>query len=274
MSKRDNEPAASPPPGAKPPAAASGDARRVERAYLSPEITHQRFCTLKALSVQPGDAVLDAGCGPGLLAAELARQAGDAGRVLAVDKSDGMLALARERCKGMPQVELRQSTIEELAADEASFDAVACTQLLLYISDAAGVLARMRDLLKPGGRIAIVETDWRGCVLNSDDADLTEALIRAWDEVVPSPNLPARLAPMLRAAGFVAVRVEAIPIVDTSLVPGGYSSDMIRWLRRNAVDRERVDAGRARAWLDDLERKAGQGEYFFCVNRFLFSAVR
>lgn len=252
----------------------SSTARNVERVYQSPEIAQQRFRTLQALGIRPGEAVLDAGCGPGLLTAELARLAGDQGRVLAVDKNPDMLALARERCAGLPWVELRQASIERLEDPDASFDAVSCTQVLLYLNDVPAVLAEMHRAMRPGARLAIVETDWRGCVLSGDDPAITETMIRAWDDAVPSPNLPVRLPAMLCAAGFEAIRVEPIPILDTSLPSSGYSSDMIRWLSRNAVAQGAVDESRARAWLDDLHRQAERGEYFFCVNRFLFSAVK
>lgn len=250
------------------------EARSVERNYLSPEIAHQRFRTLEAMGVRPGERVLDAGCGPGLLTRELARLAGEAGRVLAVDRSAGMLAVARERCAGMAQVEFRQSPVERLADTGETFDVVACTQVLLYIADVPPILAMMHSLLAPGGRIAVVETDWRSCVMSSDDPALTEVMIRAWDEAVPSPNLPARLAPMLRSAGFSAVRIEPVPVLNTSLAAGGYSPDMIALFSRKAVEQGRADELRAREWLADLHGKAERGEYFFCVNRFLFSAVK
>lgn len=250
------------------------EARSIERTYRSPEITHQRLRTLEALNIQPGEAVLDAGCGPGLLTEELARLAGGEGRILAVDKSDDMLALARERLRDLPSVELEQASIERLGESNQSFDAVACTQVLLHIENVAGVIAEMHRLLKPGGRFVIIETDWRGCVLSSSDFGLTETMINAWDDAMPSPNLPVRLAPMLRSAGFGAVRVEPVPVLNTSLVPDGYSKDIIHWFTRKAVEQGRVTEVQAEAWLRDLYQKAARGEYFFCVNRFLFSAVK
>lgn len=254
--------------------AAQNEARNIERAYQSPEIAHQRFRTLQALGIRPGEAVLDAGCGPGLLTAELAGLVGERGRVLAVDKSRVMLDLARQRCRGMSRVELRDGSIERIEEADASFDAVVCTQVLLYIADVPAVLAELHRLLKPGGRIAVVETDWRGCVLSSEDFSLTERLIEAWDAAVPSPNLPVRLAPMLRSTGFNALRIEPVPVLNTGLPPDSYSNNMTRWLSEKGVEQGRVGPAQAREWLDDLHRKAERGEYFFCVNRFVFSAVK
>ena len=110
--------------------------------------------------------------------------------------------------------------------------------------------------------------------MNSSDFDLTETMIRAWDDAVASPNLPVRLGPMLRSLGFSAVRVEAVPVVNASLLPDGYSSDIITVFTRKAIEQGRTSRAQAEAWLEDLRRKSRQGEYFFCVNRFLFSAVK
>lgn len=252
----------------------SSQARSIERAYQSPEITRQRLDTLNAVQPAAGERILDAGCGPGLLTLELGRLVGDRGNVVGVDKSRDMLALARERCKETPWIELKESSIEHMEEADRSFDAVACTQVLLYVEDVPGAVEELKRVLKPGGRLVIVETDWRSCVINSDDFDLTETMIRARDDAVPSPNLPMRLGPLLRSLGFTAVRVEVIPVLNTSLTPNAYSFDLIDWFADKAVAQGKVSAAQSRRWLRDLHRKAGRDEYFFCVNRFLFFAVK
>lgn len=250
------------------------EARKLERAYSSPEIVHQRYRALLALNMRPGEWFLDAGCGPGLLSEAVARQVGSEGRVLAVDRSDEMLKLAAERCRELSWVELRKGKIQRFDEGDGLFDAVACTQVLLYVEDVAGALAEMHRVLKPGGRLVIVETDWRSCVLNSSDFVLTEAMIKAWDDAVASPNLPVKLAPLLRSQGFDAVSVEAIPVLNTSLLEDGYSIDIIGWFARKAVEQGVASEAQAQDWLQDLQEKSRRGEYFFCVNRFLFSAVK
>jgi arsenite methyltransferase len=249
-------------------------ARRTERNYLAPEIVAQRVRTHDALAPRAGEHVLDVGCGPGLLAHDLALSVGPEGQVHGVDKSAAMIALAKARCRDLPQATFAEGIAESLDTGDASVDAVACTQVLLYVPEVATALEEMRRVLKPGGRLAIIETDWRGLVLNSSDPDLTARIAAAWDDAVPSPNLPSRLGPLLRNHGFAAIRVEAVPILNTSLSPGTFSSGTIRWIARAAEKQGVVDEEQAEAWLDDLRRLDRDGAYFFCVNRFLFSAVR
>ena len=73
------------------------EARRTNRAYLTPDKTRQRMRTVSALQLEAGECVLDAGCGTGLLADDMAALVGPDGRVAGVDISKGMLMLADGR---------------------------------------------------------------------------------------------------------------------------------------------------------------------------------
>lgn len=250
------------------------ESKHTERIYLSPEVVRQRLRTLEVLAPVKGEHVMDIGCGPGLLAYDLALEVGSGGRVTGVDTSPSMLKLARTRCAALPQVQLAEGDAVDLPAENASLDAVTCTQVLLYVEQVEAVIASMHRTLKPGGRAVIVETDWRSAVLNSSDFALTEKMIAAWDVSVPSPNLPVRLGPMLRAQGFAALRIEAFPILSTHSRDGGYAAGMTEQFARSARESGEVTAAESRRWLNELERLDDEGGYFFCVNRFIFSAVK
>jgi SAM-dependent methyltransferase len=249
-------------------------ARATERSYLEPEIVRQRIRTLDALALRAGERVLDVGCGPGLLAHDMALQVGVAGRVVGVDKSEAMLKLAQQRCAHLSQVEFKQGMAENLCAEDQSFHALACTQVLLYVPDVKQALSEMRRVLKPGGRIAVIETDWRSTVLTSNEQALTRKITAGWDDAVPSPNLPVQLGPLLREFDFTAIRVEAIPVLNTSYSADSFSAAMAKTVAAAAQERGLVSEAEARTWLDDLKRLEQARAYFFCVNRFLFSAVR
>ncbi len=250
------------------------EARKTDRAYLTPDVTRQRMRTLQALQLKAGEFVLDVGCGTGLLAHDMATLVGAGGRVVGVDINQHRLMLAERRCADLPQVHLKQSNAENLPEGVESFDAVACVQVLLYLSDVPTALSEMHRVLKPGGRIAIIETDWRGTVLNSFDDSLTRRMLAAWDDAVSSPNLPVRLGPLMKGQGFSAVSVDAFPIVNTSYAPSSWSIDMLEQFAQYAREQDAVSAADSEAWLDDLQHKGAEGSYFFCVNRFVFTAVK
>ena len=248
--------------------------RATERIYRSPEIARQRLRTLERLALRAGEHVLDVGCGPGFLVRDMAMTVGDQGQVVGVDSSEPMLELARRRCSGFDQIRLVQGRAESIAEADAAFDAVSCTQVLLYVTEVAAALAEMHRVLKSGARIAIVETDWRGAVIGGPDPKLSRRVLDAWDESVASPNLPVKLGTLLRKHGFDAVSVEAIPVLSTSYTANNYAVGMLDSLASYAQKLGAVDQASAEQWLGNLRRLGSAGEFFFCVNRFLFVAVK
>ena len=250
----------------------STEAEELEKSYQLPEIVRQRQHTLNRLSVKRGEQILDVGCGVGFLSYEIALQTGDSGRVSGIDQNSEMIRHANNRCKSLRNTEFSEANAEDLPFPEESFDAACCTQVLLYVNDVAQVLSGIRRVLKPAGRIIIVETDWRGVVLNSDYDSITRKIFSAWDTVVPSPNLPVRLGPLLVDNGFCNVYVEPIPILNKEYTPSQFSHGMMNWITRNALKKGVITKEQSQKWLDDLDEKGKSGNYFFCVNRFLFSA--
>lgn len=246
----------------------------IERAYQAPEIIHQRMRTLASLALVAGESVLDAGCGTGLLLEQQASMVGSSGRAAGVDLSEDMLAVARERCAELGQVSLQQGSVEQLEFDDACFDAASCTQTLLYVEDLDAALNELSRVLKSGGRLAVVETDWSGTVLNHPDTDLTRKLIRSLDDSRSNPYLARQLRARLIQLGFSAVRVEAIPLLNAGYSDNCFSRGMLDNMVASAKSRELITESEASSWRSALEQLIKNGEYFFCVNRFLFTAIK
>ena len=85
----------------------SDAAKALERVYLTPDVVGQRARVLTELALKRGEAVLDVGVGPGLLAYDMAYTVGDRGKVAGIDVADAMLAMSRERCKDLPHCDFR-----------------------------------------------------------------------------------------------------------------------------------------------------------------------
>ena len=249
-------------------------AELLERSYQTPEIVQQRLRMLAALGLRDGERVLDAGCGTGLLLEQEARLVGAAGRAEGIDASDDMLVHARARCAELGQVGLQQGSITRLPFEDASFDALSCAQVLLYVDDLEAALAEFRRVLRPGGRVAIIETDWDGAVIHSDDRDLTRRILDGWGPAVNNPYLPGRLRPLLAEAGFANRRVEAIPLLNAGYTEHSFSASMLQNFARTARRQGSVTAAEADAWVAGIEALRERDAYFFCVNRFLFTAVK
>lgn len=249
-------------------------AQHIERSYQTPDIVRQRLAVLSTLSLQLGESVLDAGCGTGLLLELLAESVGQAGNAQGIDYSNDMLAVARSRCGDLSQVSLAQGSVEQLDFESASFDAVTCTQVLLYVDDVEKALHEMTRVLKPGGRLVIVETDWDGAILNSSDKLLTRIIFDAWDTAVSNPNLPRRLKPMLASAGLSRIRVDAVPIINTQFSDIEFARSMVGNFADIAIEHDVITEQQGKSWQQDLQTLADRGEFFFSVNRFIVSAVK
>jgi arsenite methyltransferase len=77
-------------------------ARRQDMVYLTPDVVAQRYGQLRILEPRAGERIVDIGCGTGLFVADLAQTVGPSGKVLGLDVSPDVLALARRRCADWP----------------------------------------------------------------------------------------------------------------------------------------------------------------------------
>ena len=117
-----------------------------------------------ALAVQPGEHVLEIGCGTGRSLVYFSNQAGKDGKVIGLDVSTGMLKVARERTEKEPTaapfefVEADARSIDPRVIADNSIDAVfaSMTLELFPLQDITKVLSEIKRVLKPNGRIGIV----------------------------------------------------------------------------------------------------------------------
>ncbi len=106
----------------------------------------------------PGQRVLDVATGTGMVAFALARRGCE---VVGLDQSPDMLATARRRLDANPQLAGRMTFIqgeaERLPFDDGEFDALTFTYLLRYVDDRAATMRELARVVKPNGRIGMVE---------------------------------------------------------------------------------------------------------------------
>jgi arsenite methyltransferase len=249
---------------------------RLETVYASPAIAAQRARTRAALAARPGERGLDVGCGPAFLACELGHEVGPAGRVVGLDQSPEGLEAARARIarEGLvDRVEVREGDAARLDFPAASFDFVTAVQVYLYVSDVEGALAEAARVLRPGGRLAVVDTDWDSCVWLTADRERHRRVMEARVAQFAQPHLPPRLPGLLARAGLRLAHAEAIPVLELDGGTGGFSGGLIAPTADLAV-RHGVPRQEVEAWKADLLARAGEGEYFFNVTRYLFVATR
>jgi SAM-dependent methyltransferase len=113
---------------------------------------------LERAGVEPGQRVLDVGCGPGPLAAEAARIVGPE-NVAAVDPSEPFAEACRAR---LPEADVRIAPAESLPFDDGAFDAVLSQLVVNFMSDAPKGVSEMARVAMPEGVVAACVWDYAG----------------------------------------------------------------------------------------------------------------
>jgi ubiquinone/menaquinone biosynthesis C-methylase UbiE len=164
----------------------------------------------RLLDPQPGESLLDVGCGPGNTTRRLARMRRATAPTVGLDASATMLARAR-RDTDDPRVSYVAGRAEALPFDDFSFDLVTCLGALYLMDDPHRALHELARVLRPGGRLAVLTTVLRGPLP-----------LQLAAQVVTAPGGlrmfgAGEVAGTLGAAGLVGVRRElrgAFQLVD------------------------------------------------------------
>jgi demethylmenaquinone methyltransferase/2-methoxy-6-polyprenyl-1,4-benzoquinol methylase len=154
----------------------AGDYDRIERVMGLGTGSHYRRRALRRAGILPGMRVLDIGAGTGLMARQAARLVGATGRVIGVDPSTGMLQSA----KVPAGVELVVGSAEAIPAAADSADFLCMGYALRHVSDLSAAFREFLRVLKPGGRICLLE-------ITRPAGPIARGLLRAYMRgVVPS----------------------------------------------------------------------------------------
>ncbi|CAN5423494.1 methyltransferase domain-containing protein [soil metagenome] len=166
--------------------------------------------------IEPGDHVLDVACGTGVVSRVAAERVGSSGRVVGLDFSPAMIAVARE----LPQsvgvaIEWLEANALAMPLPDNSFDVVLCQHGLQQIPDRVAALREIRRVLKPGGQFAACV--WSRIESNPGMNALVDALGR---NVSPEAanyrrapfalSDPDHLHSLVVEAGFVDVQIQTL----------------------------------------------------------------
>jgi ubiquinone/menaquinone biosynthesis C-methylase UbiE len=161
----------------------------------------------------PGMDLLDCGCGPGTLTAQLAARVAP-GRAVGVDASAEQFALGRAAAAeaGVDSLELVQGVIPPLPFADGSFDAVTAHALVEHLDDPSALIAEIRRVLRPGGVAGICTIDWGGFLISPEDEPVRRAL-EDYEALMISgggtPRLGRALPELVEEAGLALVEVGA-----------------------------------------------------------------
>ncbi|MFJ3924673.1 class I SAM-dependent methyltransferase [Streptomyces sp. NPDC090022] len=164
--------------------------------------------------LRPGLSVLDVGCGPGTITADLAELVGPGGRVTAVDAAPEVMEQARAYAteRGLDTITFATADVHALDFPDGSFDVVHAHQVLQHVGDPVRALREMRRVCRPGGIVAARDADYAAMTWFPASPVLDEWLSlyrRVARACGGEPDAGRRLRSWALAAGFDDVRASA-----------------------------------------------------------------
>lgn len=252
----------------------------VDSAYLqtTAELLQQfKLRSYAWMDIQPGQTVLDVGCGPATDTIPLGRLVGPAGQAIGVDHDQEMIAEADRRAfeAGVSAwVSHRQASVSELPIAANSFDASRSERVFQHLQEPQQALAEMLRVTKPGGRVVVWDADWGTLSIDTGDAMIERTLVRIVAENNVHNGFSGRqLYRLFKQQGLEVVTVEANTLFFTNYP-----------LMREVVGMEYVE-GEALAtgalshaellhWHDSLEQAQANNWFFASVTGMLIAGKK
>lgn len=166
-----------------------------------------RSRVLAGAYIEPGDVVLDVGCGEGLIGLGALDLVGDDGRVVFSDVSDDVLAVCRANANGDARCDFVRASADDLPFADGSVDVVTTRSVVIYLADKPAVLREFFRVLRPGGRLSMFEP------INSFGWPEPEGVFAGYD---------------VQAVWDVAAKIR--DYCGTSTLLGWDERDLLRWL--------------------------------------------
>jgi SAM-dependent methyltransferase len=243
-----------------------------EQASL-PAIQRLRATTAELLRPRLGDRLLDVGCGTGDVVRALAGLVGAHGTVVGIEPSATMLDEARRRTgESSHNVEFRSGDIARLDFDDATFDGVTCERVFQHLDTPDAALAELVRVIRPGGRIVVIDTDWGMHAIHGADPQLTSRVVQCWAANAANGWSGRRLPGLFVHAGLPepAVVAETFTSTDGHRPMGPPFTTMAVVAEQSGA----LSSDDAHTWLAQLADAGERGQFFWAVTMFAVAGAR
>jgi SAM-dependent methyltransferase len=241
------------------------------RAQSCPGAQEGRAAARERLRLQAGHMVLDAGCGPDREAVELARIVGPGGRAVGIDFSQAMIARARScpDAQGLP-VDFVVGDAHRLPFANATFDACRAGSLLINVVEPDRVLAELTRVVKPGGRVVVLDSDNDTLFVDSPYPEITRTVVHSVTDSEHNGAIGRQLPGLLRQQGLTELEIwTGVVLLDF---------EVIRLFVEGVVDRAvregRLSPDEVARWWDSLRRADTAGTFTAGKTLFVVAGTR
>ena len=227
---------------------------------------------LAPLALAAGQTALDLGCGPGYVAAQMARLVGPSGHVHALDVNADFVTRARAvaaEAGVAARVEVHHLTSERFPLADGTCDRALAKNVLEYVPDAAATLRELHRVLKPGGTLTAMDSDWAFVLIEPLTPDETRELFAAAAPAFREPLIGRKLRGLFRGAGFRDVQVDLAASADDK----GFMRPIVENMLGYAKKFGTMSEARAAELRARVETAIASGEYLGVLPQFVVRGV-
>jgi len=220
---------------------------------------------LSLLRLEPSQFALDLGCGCGDDLREMANLVAPSGLAIGMDRSAALIEEARRRhamC-GLP-LKFEEGDAAHLPWSDGFFHACYADRVLQHLNNPDRALRELHRVLKPGGRIVVVERDWEMVRLDAKDATTTNTILQRARTGIVNGWIGQQLSEKLRNAGFTAIEVYPHRIGIETFVTADALLDLQSVLD-HAVAERLVQRRSAELWIAELLDRDRAGKFFASI---------
>lgn len=246
----------------------------LEEARRSPSAEARRERFLGIMAPRPGERVLDLGCGGGTITSAIATRVLPGGHVTGVDISRDAIEIARSSRGQSPGLTFTQADAHDLPFPDGAFDAATCVSVVVFCAEPPRVLAELRRVLRPGGRLLVVNSDETSRTFHCRDETLGRTLDRAIARRVAHADIGGRLPEVLTEAGFSIEHVESNDRVERRFAANSPTRAWVQSIESYLVGSGGVMRAEYDRWLADLFDLDRRGEFCYHATTWTVLARR
>ncbi len=225
---------------------------------------------LAMLQPRPGEQILDLGCGSGAHCRAMVPSVIPGGSVFGLDVEPDAIRLAKQLSATVTEGTLTFQVADghRLPFVDGSLDAAVCISVLAFCVNPGRVLSELRRVLRPDGRLLVVNSDEDMRIYNTHDRELGRRVMRAIADRACDPWAGRRLAHLVTSAGFSITQEMVLAEVEREFTPetGGYV--FAHAFRSHILSSGTLTGEDYGRWLADLEACQEDGSYCYSVCTF------
>jgi SAM-dependent methyltransferase len=226
-----------------------------------------------ALAPRPGEHIVEVGCGSGALCRLVASGLLPGGELLGVDVAPEMVAAARTLAGQQMHIRFEVGAGAALPAEDATYDAAFGARLLLHVADPAPIVVEMVRVVKPGGRVVLMDWDFETVTVTHPDRELTRRLLHWRCDHHGGNNWSGR-----RLLGYaLAAGLRDLTVIPVTSVARDEAAALTGSMFRAAeVAREggAITPAEHDAWTGELKRQLTAGQLMASITYFIVRGRR